>query len=387
MNKSAALLLGAGIGAAFYFLDPAQGTRRRALMHNKATRARHQLREALQSASTDMRHRAEGLRASLRLRRETEAPSDTVLRERVRAAIGRTVSAPGAIEVEARGGTVTLTGPVLAKEIPLLIDSVFDVRGVHGVDNRLQAHQEPGNVPALQGAGQRVRYSWRRLLRRDWPPAVRLAAGAAGVAAGVYGVAGRGITAKAIGVAGLGLAARAATNLEIRQWIGLASRRHTINVRKTIRLQAPVERVFEIWTRPENFPHFMTHVREVRALSNGGESGRWHWKLRGSSGLEFEFDSNITAIEENRFMAWRSEPGAWVEHGGSVRFMANRDGSTTVEMNMGYRPPAGAVGHVVAKLLGDDPKRQLDDDLLRMKAFVETGVPPRDAAASPRPAL
>jgi uncharacterized membrane protein len=48
---------------------------------------------------------------------------------------------------------------------------------------------------------------------------------------------------------------------------------------------------------------------------------------------------------------------------------------------MSYSPPAGVLGHVVAKLFGADPKTELDEDLLRMKTFLETGKAPCDAAA------
>jgi uncharacterized membrane protein len=47
---------------------------------------------------------------------------------------------------------------------------------------------------------------------------------------------------------------------------------------------------------------------------------------------------------------------------------------------MSYNPPGGAVGHAIARLLGRDPKQEMDDDLMRMKAFIETQRPPRDAA-------
>jgi uncharacterized membrane protein len=40
---------------------------------------------------------------------------------------------------------------------------------------------------------------------------------------------------------------------------------------------------------------------------------------------------------------------------------------------MTYTPPAGALGHVFARLLGADPKKQMDDDLLRFKSLLETG--------------
>ncbi|HWP26836.1 MAG TPA: hypothetical protein VNL39_10885 [Xanthobacteraceae bacterium] len=97
----------------------------------------------------------------------------------------------------------------------------------------------------------------------------------------------------------------------------------------------------------------------------------------------------MTAYEQNRFIAWRTDPGALVQHAGQVRFLANPDGTTTVNVGLSYNPVAGAVGHVIAKLLGDGTKRQIDDDLMRMKTFIETGVPPRDAPAAqaPRPAL
>jgi uncharacterized membrane protein len=40
---------------------------------------------------------------------------------------------------------------------------------------------------------------------------------------------------------------------------------------------------------------------------------------------------------------------------------------------MAYRPPAGALGHTIAKLFGADPKREMDDDLLRLKSLLERG--------------
>jgi len=40
---------------------------------------------------------------------------------------------------------------------------------------------------------------------------------------------------------------------------------------------------------------------------------------------------------------------------------------------MSYAPPAGVLGHGIARMLGADPQRQMDDDLARMKAFIERG--------------
>jgi uncharacterized membrane protein len=77
-------------------------------------------------------------------------------------------------------------------------------------------------------------------------------------------------------------------------------------------------------------------------------------------------------------------PGSVVRSVGSIRFAQNADGTTHVDLKMTYSPPAGALGHAAARLLGADPKTRMDDDLARAKTFLETGAPPRDAAQQTR---
>jgi uncharacterized membrane protein len=70
-------------------------------------------------------------------------------------------------------------------------------------------------------------------------------------------------------------------------------------------------------------------------------------------------------------------------HSGACRLIQFErvNGGTRLDVEMSYSPPAGVLGHVVAKLFGADPKTELDEDLLRMKTFLETGKAPCDAAA------
>jgi uncharacterized membrane protein len=57
---------------------------------------------------------------------------------------------------------------------------------------------------------------------------------------------------------------------------------------------------------------------------------------------------------------------------GHARFRPDgRD--TRVELRLAYRPPAGSLGHGVAKLLGADPRNQIDDDIVRFKSLLEDG--------------
>ena len=64
-----------------------------------------------------------------------------------------------------------------------------------------------------------------------------------------------------------------------------------------------------------------------------------------------------------------------------TKTVAEDSGTTTIDVKMSYIPIGGALGHAVAWLIGVDPKHRMDDDLLRLKTYLETGRAPRDAAS------
>lgn len=164
-------------------------------------------------------------------------------------------------------------------------------------------------------------------------------------------------------------------NLELTRLTGVKAGRRAIDLTKTIKVSAPIDRVFNFWANYENFPHFMSRVEDVRKTGEG----RSRWQLKGPGGATVTWNAVLTRFVPNQELAWKTEPDSAVEHAGIVRFMENKDGTTTVNLRMTYNPPAGAIGHGVATLLGEDPKHLLDEDLQRMKTVIETGVTPRDA--------
>jgi uncharacterized membrane protein len=164
--------------------------------------------------------------------------------------------------------------------------------------------------------------------------------------------------------------------------VGIDAGRRAVDIQKTIHVQAPVDKVFSLWSDYENFPRFMSHVLKVEDLGNG----RSRWKATGPLGVPVEWSSAITEWIPNQVLAWKTEPGSGLQHAGIVRFDPEA-GGTRVLLRFSYNPPAGATGHALAILLGANPKRQLDEDLVRMKTFIETGVPPKDAVAAPAPEL
>jgi uncharacterized membrane protein len=269
-----------------------------------------------------------------------------------------------------------LAGSVLQAEHRPLLATVRSVRGVAEVEDHLGVWERPDGVSALQG-GRSIRPT---ALRENWRPATRLLAGAGGAGLMVvglrtlFGARPHGLIGSAVLAGGGALILRSWSNAPLTRFAGTTPR-HSIDIGKSLRVRAPVEKVFAALARFETFPSFMRNVRRVQTTAEG----RSHWEVAGPAGVSVEWDSEMTAHKPNELLAWRTVPSSTVTHAGIIRFAPEGDG-TRLDIRMSYAPPAGALGHLVAKLFGADPKKELDEDLLRLKSFLESGVPPRDAA-------
>jgi hypothetical protein len=203
-NAVAGIAAGAGL---MYFLDPGRGARRRADVAQRAGRALHDVEATVEAGARDLRHRAAGLAHEAKARVAHEAASDEVLAERVRAKLGRVTAHPRAVRVEVKDGRVSLAGPVLAAEHGRVVRSVRLVRGVRGVEDRLQPHASAEGVTALQGGGP-APGPRPELLQGRWAPGTRLLAGAAGAFLALRALFGRGVGRIPAGVAGAALLGR-----------------------------------------------------------------------------------------------------------------------------------------------------------------------------------
>lgn len=84
-------------------------------------------------------------------------------------------------------------------------------------------------------------------------------------------------------------------------------------------------------------------------------------------------------------IAWVSEPDSQIETDGRVEFADAPPGrGTYVRLLIRYKPPAGAVGQAIAKLLQREPNVQARRDLRRFKQLMETGEVPVNASPSAR---
>jgi uncharacterized membrane protein len=143
-----------------------------------------------------------------------------------------------------------------------------------------------------------------------------------------------------------------------------------IKVEQSIEINKSPAEVFSFWRRFENLPRFMNHLESVTTTPDG----RSHWVARAPAGTTVEWDAEVYNEKENELIAWRSLDGADVDNAGSVRFEPAAGGQgTTVRVTLRYDPPGGALGAAVARLFGENPEQQIEEDLGRFKQVMETG--------------
>ena len=160
--------------------------------------------------------------------------------------------------------------------------------------------------------------------------------------------------------------------------VSSAARREGIRVERTITVNRPQEEVYRFWRQLENLPRFMDHLESVTVL----DEDRSHWVAKAPAGTKVEWDASIQDEIENELIAWQSLPGSDIDNAGSVHFIPAGDG-TEVRVVLSYDPPAGRVGAAVAKLLGEEPEQQVEEDLRRFKQVMEAVETP---ARSRKPA-
>jgi uncharacterized membrane protein/gas vesicle protein len=341
------ILAGAAAGALLmYMLDPDRGSARRAQAADKITGLGRQtgatLSNTWEKVGSRLSHAAEDV---------SERISDTAQAARPEAAAAaRSMSAAVSDSMQRMGSRASET---ISHSVDQLSDAASSAGG------RMRR--------AVQGMGG------------DWVPAARSSAVLGGGVLGLYGLLRRSPLGWAIGLAGVALLARGVLNQPFKSMMRGQALGQTIDLEKSIRIDASPEEVYDMFASYENFPRFMSHVAEVRDTGHR----RSHWVVKGPAGSQFEWDSVLTEQSRPHRLAWRSEPGAEIANSGSIQFEPWRDG-TRVTVRMSYSPPAGALGHGVATLLGADPKRQMDDDLARMKGFIERGITPRDLSQQGR---
>jgi uncharacterized membrane protein len=144
----------------------------------------------------------------------------------------------------------------------------------------------------------------------------------------------------------------------------------------SITINRPIGELFAFWRDVRNLPLVMSHLESVEVLS----ANRSHWRVKAPAGTVVEWDAEIVNEKPDALIAWQSCEGAAVANWGVVRFSpapGNRGTEITVELE--YEPIGGSTGVALAKLFGEEPSQQIQEDLRRFKQVMEAGEVPTTA--------
>lgn len=136
----------------------------------------------------------------------------------------------------------------------------------------------------------------------------------------------------------------------------------------SVTVKAPVHQVYTLFTHFNDFPKFMSFVKEVTYY----DDQRTHWVAQVLG--RHEWDAINEDWIEDRQIGWRSTKG--LENTGKVKFLSTGPNQTLVDVYIHYTPPAGILGEIGEKLGGDSHfDTVLQEDLNHFARMVEQAPP------------
>jgi uncharacterized membrane protein len=239
--------------------------------------------------------------------------------------------------------------------------------GDHAPSGADTAHNvaQPERIGSVALGAALVTYGIRR---RDPAGAVAALLGGAFV---VRGATGHCPVYRAMGVStGSADAVLDRSRPDVTSRAATVNARRAVKVERAVTIEADRHTLYEFWHDFENLPRFMEHLVSVRVVSPT-ES---HWVAKAPAGKTVEWDAEIINDIPDSLIAWKSKAGAEVPNAGSVHFTDAPGGrGTIVKVVMDVEPPAGKLGFVIARLFGEDPGREVREDLRKFKQLMETG--------------
>jgi uncharacterized protein YndB with AHSA1/START domain len=145
-----------------------------------------------------------------------------------------------------------------------------------------------------------------------------------------------------------------------------------------VEIDAPVERVFDLFADFEATPRWAGGVRGVR------RTGRrtFRWVAATALDIDVEWDAEVVVFAPDRRIVWHSIGGD-IEADCEAVFSTTPEGTTVVRVVRGYATPGGRTGRDVARFFGRHPEEQLEEDLARLRRLAgrsrRQGLGGRDA--------
>jgi len=179
-----------------------------------------------------------------------------------------------------------------------------------------------------------------------------------------------------------GLATAAAGGLVVYAGTRVNAQPREIIARSSVLVNCSPREAYQFWRDFENLPQFMRHLESVTVL----DGNRSKWTALGPLGVHISWNAEIVTDRENELIAWRSLADSEIEVDGIVKFTsAPGNRGTIISPIVVYTPPAGRLGHSLARLMGKEPGFLMRQDLRRLKALIEAGEIPTTEGQSHGP--
>jgi len=136
----------------------------------------------------------------------------------------------------------------------------------------------------------------------------------------------------------------------------------------TTEVEAPVERVWAVWSDLEAMPRWMHWIESV--VTTPGDPDLTDWTLA-AQGFRFHWKARITQRVEAQQLHWESVGGLPTK--GAVRFYPQGSDLTAVKLSVSYELPGVLAPLMDASILGGIVTKELQANLDRFRDLVQSG--------------
>lgn len=144
---------------------------------------------------------------------------------------------------------------------------------------------------------------------------------------------------------------------------------HNVNIRVNSVINKPLSEVYAFWRNLENLPKFMNHLQSVKSVNHTISE----WTAKGPAGIgRLTWNAEIIKDEKEKLLSWNSLPDSSIENAGKVIFKS-KGKATELDITISYRAPLGIAGESAAKLLNPYFQKIVNDDILNLKEYLESG--------------
>ncbi len=143
---------------------------------------------------------------------------------------------------------------------------------------------------------------------------------------------------------------------------------HTV----TIKIQAPVNQVWKVWSDLEAMPLWMSWIESVKTIDEEATTlpDLTEWTLA-ANGFRFKWKAKINERIEAQKLQWESIGGLPTK--GCVRFYPEKDDITIVKLMVTYELPRVLAPLMEPNILGGMVTNELQANLDRFGELVESG--------------